>query len=248
MNSFQELPVDLLLKLKKIDPLNWINTLKKTEIHNVFINIPINLSDKSKKLLIIVIGPSGGGKDTIIQAVLDAKLANQAITATSRKRRVEDNEPEWKFTWMDGKLENESEIEYESRLVKKYDLIEHDAHFGKVYGLPRANLIKAFEAGKPVIMTGENRSLVTLTKELKDTYNIVSIFITADSYETMFERIKNRENVLSRMEKAPTEINDAKDQVNFVLLNPGINESEVAIHNIQDSMKSLVEKLIKELT
>jgi len=253
--AFPTLPADLIKKFKENDPMKWFMSLKQIAgVPNLRVDAPIDI-DPKLPTLIVEIGPSGAGKNVIVERLVKEGKLVHAVSATTRARR--EGESEGDYIWMRQKRENESEDEYKENLIKEYGLVEHNfENQGKYYGLPLASLEaavkKAKETGGSVLIHSENEGAKTLLKNLSGKYNVVILFVTAENYETLFERItkEKRNNPVIRMETSVKEISEAQNKefpIHYVLMNPqdetnpaaGIERGEEAVlHMVEDIHKA----------
>lgn len=229
---------DLLSAFQIYQPQTYlIDSSIPSQIDGVYQVLPTIELDSNKPIVFIVVGPSGAGKDTLVDYLVSENLVRKLRTATSRPRRIEENEPEDSYVWMRSKRDDESDEEYIDNLVEEYDLIESDPHHGRVYGLPRSSL--PLENNGVCVIRTENRGLVTIQDKLGSDYNIISIFIVPSTFEILLGRIIERENVELRLKKAVQEVQEAKSLVNFVVINDD-NGGEV----IAKDAKIAIERLI----
>src|SRR5574342_480011 len=95
-------------------------------------------------LLIVISGPSGAGKDTVMQRMQERGLPfHFVVTATTRPRR--ENEIEGKDYWFVSKEEF-------ARMIETSELIEYAMVYGDYKGIPRAQVREALASGKDVVM------------------------------------------------------------------------------------------------
>lgn len=118
--------------------------------------------------IFIISGPSGSGKDTIINALLkDDKLKlEKSRTATTRARRQgETNERIFV---------NRGEFD---RLYKSHRLIEKNEFNGEWYGASRDELIKVLSSNHNAIMEIDINGAISFKKEFS---NVIAIFLEVD--------------------------------------------------------------------
>jgi len=217
-----------------------------TQIHGVYKVLEHPPIDITKPIVFIIIGPSGAGKDTLADHLVLKGLVNKLTTATSRKRRIEQGEPEDAYIWMrEKKREDESDEEYYANLIIEYNLIEHDGHHGSVYGLPYSSLENRTK--KPSLIRTENKGLKTIMEKLQADYNIISVFIVPDNYEILLSRIQGRGNLELRMAKSVEEVKEARELVNYVILNGDNPEDEKYYGDGALKAKTGIQKLVMHI-
>ena len=150
--------------------------------------------DPTKKTLIVLIGGSGSGKDTIMDAILEQGNAIHVQTATSRNiRKGEDPN---KYLWMRKQREGEDFEEYKKNLLREYDLVEQDPHDGSVYGLPRVNIEKALaniEDTRFPILRMEIKGAKRVQEIFGEDYNVVVIGIKPEDEKEFETAIRTRQ-------------------------------------------------------
>jgi guanylate kinase len=167
----------------------------------------------SKPLVLIVSGPSGAGKDSLIRS-LQARGHNLhfVVTATSRPPRPgEVDGVDYHFL---------SPEEFERRLAAG-EFLEHACVFGKRYGVLRSELTRALESGKDVILRVDVQGAATLRRLLPDA---ISVFVVAESVEEHLRRILARcngeaqESLTSRCARLQEELGHLPE-FQFVIVN-----------------------------
>lgn len=164
------------------------------------------LDKKTQSKFIIISGPSGVGKNSVIHGILKKlKNAIQMITYTTRKPRL--GEKHGKDYFFLTKKEFEKKI-------KQNEFLEwakvHKIHY---YGNSKKDLENLQKKYKTVIITIDVQGAETIRKK-----NIphLSIFINAESKQKLISRIKKRNTKISpeklarRIKSATTEIKSAK--------------------------------------
>lgn len=132
-------------------------------------------------LLIVISGPSGAGKDTVVKQMQQRGLEFHFVTtATTRPPRP--NEVDGKDYWF---------ISHEefSRMIEQDELMEHALVYGEYKGVPRDQVRKALQSGKDVVMRLDVQGAETVRRLLPES---LLIFITTDSEEELIERLQER--------------------------------------------------------
>ena len=132
-------------------------------------------------LLLVISGPSGIGKDAVVQA-LRAKYTQQhfVITMTTRPPRpCEKDGVDYFFV---------SREEFE-RLIEAGELLEHAKVYSDYKGIPRRQVKEALESGKDVIMRLDVQGAMTIRRLCPEA---VLIFLTASSREEWINRLASR--------------------------------------------------------
>ena len=133
------------------------------------------------QLIVILSGPSGVGKDSIIQEIIK-KDDNFVIPITMTSRNKRNNEEEAKDYFF------VSKSEFQSKINKK-ELIEFSSTYSDFYGLPKFSMQDALSTGKNVLLRLDTKGTLNLVKQYSNT---VSIFISPESIEQLFDQINQR--------------------------------------------------------
>ena len=133
-------------------------------------------------LLIVISGPSGSGKDTVVQRMQDRGLEfHFVVTATTRPRRP--GEVHGKDYWFVSRDEFAS-------MIEKGELIEHALVYGDYKGVPRAEVQHALASGQDVVLRLDVQGAETIRKLVPEA---LLIFILTDSEEELIRRLQNRQ-------------------------------------------------------
>lgn len=154
-----------------------------------------------KGLLIILSGPSGVGKGTIRQKVMEDATLNlfYSVSLTTRPQRPgEVNGREYWFV---------SEKEFKKNLVAG-NLLEHAAFVEHHYGTPKDQEEKMRSEGKNVLLEIDIKGAKQVIETIPDA---VSIFLLPPSFKELEKRIRGRctegeKAIEERLEKARQEI------------------------------------------
>ena len=184
---------------------------------------------KDNKYLLLVSGPSGVGKDTIMNEVM--QCFNKLVTHTTRpKREGEIEGVNYFYTTVEKFIEG----------IKNNEFVEYVNSFsGKYYGTKRETIKNALTGEKPVLAIIDTEGVKNIKKSLKDdpSINVVSIFFQPPSLEVLKSRLLGRGTetaaaIQERLGKAEYEMAQAKNY-----------DAEIRVDNVQDSIKDLKELL-----
>ncbi len=143
---------------------------------------PDFITQTSQPLLIVVSGPSGAGKDTVVQRMQERGLPiHFVVTATTRPKRP--GETHGKDYWFVSKEEF-------ARMIEHNELIEYAIVYGDYKGIPKAQVREALASGKDVIMRLDVQGAETVRKLVPDA---LLIFITTESEEELVQRLNARD-------------------------------------------------------
>jgi guanylate kinase len=136
---------------------------------------------KTNPLLIVISGPSGVGKDSIVQRMMERGFPfHFVVTATTREKRA--NEIHGKDYWFVSKDEF-------ARMIEEDELIEYAIVYGDYKGIPKAQVREALASGKDVVMRLDVQGAESVRKLSQDA---LLIFITCDSEEELEHRLRER--------------------------------------------------------
>ena len=168
-----------------------------------------NIKNKS---LIIISGPSGVGKDSVINRIqsIDSKIV-LAISVTTRKMRSGEK---------DGVNYHFLSRENFEKKIANSEFLEYSEYCGNYYGTLKRPIEKAISSGRKIMLKIDIQGAEKIRKIYNDCF---SIFILPPSIEALKERIISRnldsEHDLNlRLERAVTEIKSACDY-DFVVEN-----------------------------
>jgi len=132
-------------------------------------------------LLIVISGPSGAGKDTVVQRMKERGLPfHFVVTATTRPQRP--NESDGRDYFFVSK-------DVFARMIDQNELIEYALVYGDYKGIPKAQVRQALASGKDVIMRLDVQGAETVRKLAPDA---LLIFITTDNEDELVNRLKQR--------------------------------------------------------
>lgn len=134
-------------------------------------------------LLVIISGPSGVGKDTIIEAMRrspDGHAYHYVVTCTTRPRRPGE---------VDGVNYQFLDRDQFRALRDSGELLEWAEVHGNWYGTPRQQVRAALAAGYDAILKIDVQGARTVKERVPDA---LLIFVVPPSLEALFQRLKHR--------------------------------------------------------
>lgn len=132
-------------------------------------------------LLIVISGPSGVGKDTVLQCMKERGLPfHFVVTATTRPRR--EGEVHGKDYWFVTKDEF-------ARMIEADELMEYAIVYGDYKGIPRQQVRDALASGKDVILRIDVQGAETIRKLAPEA---LLIFLTTATEEELVHRLEMR--------------------------------------------------------
>ncbi len=179
-----------------------------------------------KGKLIVVSGPSGVGKDTVVSEYLKLHPEDVlSVSMTSRpKRDYEIDGVHYYFRTKEG-FEEE---------VANGNLLEYATYNGNYYGTPKSEVIKRLEDGINVILVIEVQGARNIKNMLgKDA---LLIFVLPPSIEALRERLLNRgtdslEVINERLEIAEREIRE-NTFYDYKIINDNLDNAVKSLENI----------------
>ena len=182
---------------------------------------------KNQKKLIILTGPSGVGKGTVVKEILGKdKNIWLSISATTREPREGEKEGENYYFLNEEKFKE---------MIEKKLFLEWAQFAGNYYGTPLSSLDEKIKKGYTVLLEIE----VEGAKQIKEKFpESLSIFLLPPDKSELERRIRNRgtekeEAIKKRLLRASYEIS-ASNQFDFELTN----------HNVDETAKRII-KLIQ---
>ncbi|MEI6291479.1 MAG: guanylate kinase [Chloroflexota bacterium] len=132
-------------------------------------------------LLIVISGPSGVGKDSVLNRMKERGLPfHFVVTATTRSIRPEEvNGHDYFFLTSD----------QFAHMIENNELLEYAIVYNDYKGIPKQQVRDALSTGMDVIMRIDVQGAATIRKLVP---NAVLIFLTTESEEDMVYRLQNR--------------------------------------------------------
>jgi guanylate kinase len=134
-----------------------------------------------KPLLIVLSGPSGVGKDTILNYLKDSNSNLKFVTTmTTRPQRPNEKDN------VDYHFVNKDEFQ---KLLKNNELLESANVYGNWYGVPKEPIRQALKQGNDIIVKVDVQGATSIKKIAPEA---VFIFLMPPSMEELANRLKQR--------------------------------------------------------
>ncbi|MEG0085617.1 MAG: guanylate kinase [Niameybacter sp.] len=199
---------------------------------------------QSEGLKIILSGPSGSGKGTIVKELIkeDFRLS---ISATTRKPRIgEENEVHYFF----------KTVEEFEEMIEKDELLEYANFCNNYYGTPKSFIDKSVEEGKDVILEIEVQGAM----QVKSVYpDAIFVFIMPPNFEELKSRLIGRatetDDVIEvRLKRAEDELQMYREY-DYIVINDRLEDAVDHIKQIVQAeklksyrYKSYIENMLKK--
>lgn len=199
----------------------------------------------TKGLLVILSGPSGAGKDAVLEQVFKKEPELQkSISMTTRE--IRENEVDGRDYYFVSK-------EYFEKQISAKNMLESAVYSSNYYGTPKAPVDKWLEDDKTVVLKIEVQGAEKIRKLYPD---CVSIFVMPPSLKVLEERLRRRntdseEAILMRLEAALGEMQSA-EKYDYIVFNDILEDVVEDVCSIIKSekfkslrMKNKVREVIK---
>lgn len=194
------------------------------------------IKQKEKGNLIVISGPSGTGKGSIISGVMkNNKNIWYSVSATSREIRPEEKEG-INYYYITRK-------EFEKR-IKKNLFLEYTEYNGNYYGTPKEKISQKLNDGNDVILEIEINGALKVKELVPDA---IFIFVLPPNLEDIIKRLEKRgteskEVILERFKTSYKEINEIT-KYNYVVVNDNLEEAINKVDGIFKAERCRVDRI-----
>ena len=181
-------------------------------------------------LLVVFSGPSGVGKDSLLQRLLEVNpQIRLSVSATTRSPRGEEQHGKAYFFL--------SKEEFQE-MIDQDGMLEYALYCENYYGTPRQPVEEGIKQGQDVILEIEVQGGAQVRQQNPAS---VSIFVLPPSMKVLSQRLHKRgtdseEVIQKRLQKAREEIRRA-DQYDYVVMNDDLEECVQEICEILSAEK-----------
>lgn len=198
---------------------------------------------KNKGLLVVLSGPSGCGKDTVLAELKNRNInLKQSISVTTREMREGE---------VDGKDYYFTDVPAFEKNIEDGYFLEYVKYGENYYGTPKKKVEELIDEGSNVFLKIEVEGAGNIRKVFPE---VVSVFIVPPSMEELANRLKGRgteteESFNRRFNIARNELSRASEY-DYIVINDSVSECAdriCAILNAESSryirMKTLVDNM-----
>ena len=133
-------------------------------------------------LLVVLSGPSGAGKDTVLNRLRQLERPwHFVVTATTRPKRPGEREGVDYIFLQTGEFQE---------MVEKGELMEHAQVYGNWYGVPKQQVRRGLDNGLDTILKVDVQGAATIKSLAPEA---VFIFLTLPSIEELQQRLEERD-------------------------------------------------------
>ena len=179
-----------------------------------------------KGMLVIISGPSGSGKGTVVKKLTREDFALSISMTTREPRPNELNGKDYFF------------VTREEFLLARDNgqLLEHAEFVGNMYGTPKNYVEEQILMGRAVILEIDVEGALQIKGMVEES---ISIFLMPPSFEELAERLINRktedlDTIKRRIKRATHEI-EYINKYDYLVINDNIEKTVSQITNIIDS-------------
>ena len=170
--------------------------------------------------LFVISAPSGTGKTSLIQAILEDMVASNTylgISCTTRKARPKEEDGVSYFFI--------SQMSFMEK-VKNNDFLEYAEVYGNFYGTPKDWVLRVLSKKENVLLELDIQGALQVKKAFPEAK---TVFIIPPSYEDLTKRLESRDQdskteIAKRLKEARNEVNIGKD-FDRVLVNDNFDEA-----------------------
>ncbi|MBP3720439.1 MAG: guanylate kinase [Clostridia bacterium] len=158
------------------------------------------MKDCRKGMLLVISGPSGAGKGTLVDKLLkkDPSFRFSVSVTTREKRKNEIEDVHYHFI---------SEAEYD-KLLEQDAFLEHASVHAHRYGTLKSEVFERMERGQNVLLDIDPQGARTVMEKVPD---CVSVFILPPSFSELKVRLHTRNT--ERPEEIERRLNNARGEI-----------------------------------
>ena len=194
------------------------------------------IKQKKQGQLIVISGPSGAGKDTIVENVINNN-SNIWLSVSATSRSIRKGEKEGvNYFYL-------TKEEFEERIENNY-FLEYAKYADNYYGTPKEEIIKKLDKGIDVILVIESEG----AKKIKELVpEALFIFIMPTTEKELLKRLSGRktedkEKIIKRFNIAYQEMNEVT-KYNYVVVNDNLTEAISKVEAIIKAEKCRVDRI-----
>ncbi|HCU80348.1 MAG TPA: guanylate kinase [Chloroflexi bacterium] len=153
----------------------------------------VNKTQANNQLIIVVSGPSGVGKDSVVRRMLQ-RDRNLMFAITTNTRNMREGETQGKDYYFVSKSEFE-------RMITAGEFLEHALVYGDHKGVTKTSINRAIDSGRDVLLRVDVQGAATI----KTIYEkAILFFLVSESKEQLLGRLEGRRSETSESMKERT--------------------------------------------
>ena len=199
---------------------------------------------RSKGNLLIISSPSGGGKSSLTQALIE-KDQNTILSISTTTRIPRAGE-------QDGKNYHFVDRKTFEKMIKNNEFLEYANVFGNYYGTPKHCVSKALSKGLDVVFDIDGQGAKSITSLYP---TAITIFILPPSIKILEDRLRTRNDNETIIQERMTEVEEQIsycDKYDYIIVNDTFSDTLRKIHSIlvaerQKRTNSNLTEFIQEL-
>lgn len=182
-----------------------------------------------KGRLIVISGPAGTGKGTVVNGLMERERYALSVSATTRAPRGFEQ---------DGINYFFKTVEEFEEMIKNGEFLEYAKFVDNYYGTPKKYVLDKLEEGKNVLLEIEVQGALQVKKNYPDA---TLIFLLPPSMDELESRLRGRatdseETILKRLARAEEEMS-YKDKYDYQVVNLEVEQAVEEIENIINNLK-----------
>lgn len=202
----------------------------------------------NKGILVVISGPSGVGKGTVINRLfeMDSNLFFSVSATTRKPRQDEIDGVHYCFKSME-------EFEHD---IENGEMLEHAMFSGNYYGTPKSTIEEKLNSGRDVVLDIEIQGARSVKRIMPEA---VFIYILPPDIVELKKRLVGRhtedeETIKLRLEAAYRELKEAPELYDFFVVNDEVDKAATKIENIikakrcgRDVMNMALKQILEEV-
>ena len=170
------------------------------------------LHPPKKGLLVVVSGPAGSGKGTVLSDLRSDNAYAYSVSATTRAPRPGE---------VDGEHYHFLSREEFTKRIEHGEMLEYTEYCGNLYGTPKKEAERVIDSGKHLLLEIEVQGAKNIKRVFPDA---VTIMLLPPSFAVQEQRLRGRgteseERILGRLQRTKEELLDLSDY-DYIVLNP----------------------------